>query len=124
MSHFLIFAITAIKWGNYVGSPGNEPIVSWKHKHKTPLATLVPLATGDVFGLPKYTTLLLAYHKDKGASMLNTTAVLGASLGSWNSTDGIARLKTKKEQPPRPLVNSSGLDSVRIHLKQIFIKFY
>lgn len=58
--------IVGIKWGNYVGAPSNEPVLCWKHKHRTPLASLVPLATGDVFGLPNYTTLLLGYTKEKG----------------------------------------------------------
>jgi hypothetical protein len=58
--------ISGIKWGNYVGAPGNEPVLCWKHKHRTPLASLIPLATGDVFGLPNYTTLLLGYTKEKG----------------------------------------------------------
>lgn len=47
-----------------------------------------------------------------GASMLSGTSVLGAALVSWGGTDGIARLKCKKEQPPRPLIKSSGLDPV------------
>ncbi|XP_025074143.1 lysosomal-trafficking regulator [Pogonomyrmex barbatus] len=108
----VIEGINGIKWGNYVGAPGNESILCWKLKHKTPLASLVPLATGDVFGLPNYTTLLLGYTKEKGSSMLNGMSVLGAALASWNSTDGIARLKFKKEQPPRPLIKSSGLDPI------------
>lgn len=58
--------IAGIKWGNYVGAPGNEPVLCWKHKHRSPLASLVPLTTGDVFGLPNYTTLLLGYTKEKG----------------------------------------------------------
>lgn len=62
-------AIAGIKWGNYVGAPGNEPVLCWKHKHRTPLASLVPLTTGDVFGLPNYTTLLLGYTKEKGLSI-------------------------------------------------------
>lgn len=49
-----------------MGAPGNEPVLSWKLKHETPLASLVPLATGDVFGLPNHTTLLLDYTKEKG----------------------------------------------------------
>lgn len=44
--------------------------------------------------------------------MLSGTSVLAAALVSWNGTDGIARLKYKKEQPPRPLIKSSGLDPV------------
>ncbi|XP_018058565.1 PREDICTED: lysosomal-trafficking regulator [Atta colombica] len=108
----VIEGISGIKWGNYVGAPGNEPILCWKLKHKTPLASLVPLATGDVFGLPNYTTLLLGYTKEKGSSMLSGMSVLGVALASWSSTDGIARLKCKKEQPPRPLIKSSGLDPI------------
>ncbi|XP_032666117.1 lysosomal-trafficking regulator isoform X3 [Odontomachus brunneus] len=108
----VIEGITGIKWGNYVGAPGNEPVLCWKHKHRSPLASLVPLTTGDVFGLPNYTTLLLGYTKEKGGSMLSCTSVLGAALASWNGTDGITRLKCKKEQPPRPLIKSSGLDPI------------
>lgn len=44
--------------------------------------------------------------------MLSGTSVLGAALVSWSGKDGIARLKCKKEQPPRPLIRSSGLDLV------------
>lgn len=104
--------ITGIRWGNYVGAPGNEPIVCWKHKHRVLLASLIPLVTGDVFGLPICTTLILAYSKDKGASMLSSTSIMGAGIASWNSIDGIARLKTKKELPPRPLIKASGIDAV------------
>ncbi|XP_054002539.1 lysosomal-trafficking regulator isoform X2 [Hylaeus anthracinus] len=110
----VIEGVDGIKWGNYVGAPGNEPALCWKHKHRAPLASLVPLMTGDVFGLPSYTTLLLGYTKEKGASMLSGTSVLGAALVSWSGTDGIARLKCKKEQPPRPLIKSSGLDPITI----------
>ena len=62
----VIEGVDGIKWGNYVGAPGNEPVLCWKHKHRTPLASLVPLSTGDVFGLPGSTTLLLGYSKEKG----------------------------------------------------------
>lgn len=44
--------------------------------------------------------------------MLSGMSVLGAALASWNGTDGIVRLKCKKEQPPKPLIKSSGLDPV------------
>ncbi|XP_011343929.2 lysosomal-trafficking regulator isoform X3 [Ooceraea biroi] len=108
----VIEGISGIKWGNYVGAPSNEPVLCWKHKHRTPLASLIPLATGDVFGLPNYTTLLLGYTKEKGGSMLSGMSVLGAALASWNGTDGVARLKCKKEQPPRPLIKSLGLDPI------------
>lgn len=62
----VIEGVNGIKWGNYVGAPGNEPVLCWKHKHRAPLASLVPLMSGDVFGLPSYTTLLLGYTKEKG----------------------------------------------------------
>ncbi|XP_036146533.1 lysosomal-trafficking regulator isoform X4 [Monomorium pharaonis] len=47
-----------------------------------------------------------------GSSMLSGMSVLGVALTSWSGTDGIARLKCKKEQPPRPLIKSSGLDPI------------
>lgn len=59
-----------IKWGSYVGAPGNEPVLCWKHKHRAPMASLVPLTTGDVFGLPTSTTLILGYNKEKGSFYL------------------------------------------------------
>ncbi|KAK9307869.1 hypothetical protein QLX08_001934 [Tetragonisca angustula] len=110
----VIESVDGIKWGNYVGAPGNEPVLCWKHKHRAPLASLVPLMTGDVFGLPNYTTLLLGYMKEKNASMLSGASVLGAALVSWSGSDGTVRLKFKKEQPLRPLIRSSGLDPITI----------
>lgn len=44
--------------------------------------------------------------------MLSGASVLGAALVSWSGSDGIVRLKFKKEQPLRPLIRSSGLDPV------------
>ncbi|KAK2579125.1 hypothetical protein KPH14_001295 [Odynerus spinipes] len=110
----VIEGVEGIKWGNYVGAPGNEPVLCWKHKHRTSLSYLIPLATGDVFGLPSYTTLLIGYAKEKGTSMFSGMSVLGAALASWSGNDGIARLKCKKEQPPKPLMKSSGLDPITI----------
>ncbi|XP_034950425.1 lysosomal-trafficking regulator [Chelonus insularis] len=106
--------VNGIKWGNYVGAPGNEPVLCWKHKHRVPMASLIPLITGDVFGLPIYTALLIGYNNEKGSNMLNNTSVLGAALVSWNNNDSIIRLKLKKEQPPKPLIKSSGLDPITV----------
>lgn len=58
-----------------------------------------------------------------GASMLSGASVLGAALASWSGTDGIARLKSKKEQPPRPLLRSSGLDPVRKLIVHTYIQY-
>ncbi|XP_043270510.1 lysosomal-trafficking regulator isoform X2 [Venturia canescens] len=110
----VIEGVSGIKWGSYVGAPGNEPVLCWKHKHRAPMASLMPLTTGDVFGLPTCTTLILGYNKEKGTNMLSGTSVLGAALASWGGNDGIARLKSKKEQPPRPLMKSSGFDPITI----------
>lgn len=108
----VIEGVDGIKWGSYVGAPANEPVVCWKQKQRAPLSSLVPLATGDVFGLPKFATLLIDYNREKGSNMLASASVLAAALVSWNGTDTIARLKSKKEQPPRPLIRSSGQDPV------------
>lgn len=111
----VIEGVDGIKWGIYVGAPGNEPIICWKHKHRAPIASLFPSATGDVFGLPNYTTLLLGYNKEKGINMLGCTSVLAMALVSWViGSDGIVRLKSKKEQPPKPLIHSSGLDPITV----------
>ena len=54
-------------WGSYVGSLADpDPVVIWKHQHRTPVASLVPLLTNDVFGLAPQTSILLKYSKEKG----------------------------------------------------------
>ncbi|KAK0171372.1 hypothetical protein PV328_009113 [Microctonus aethiopoides] len=110
----VIEEVEGIKWGNYVGAPGNEPILCWKHKNRIPMASLIPLFTGDVYGLPICTTLLLGYNHEKGSNMLNSISVLAAALASWNNNDGIVRLKSKKVQPPKPLIQSCGFDPITI----------
>ncbi|XP_057327101.1 lysosomal-trafficking regulator [Microplitis mediator] len=110
----VIEGVTGIKWGYYVGAPGNEPVLCWKHKHRVPMVSLIPLTTGDVFGLPACTALLIGYNNEKGGNMVNSTTVLGAALASWDNNDGIIRLKSKKEQPPKPLMKSSGFDPITV----------
>lgn len=54
-------------WGSYVGSLADpDPVVVWKHQHRTPVASLIPLLTNDVFGLAPQTSILLKYSKEKG----------------------------------------------------------
>lgn len=110
----VVDGISGIKWGNYVGAPGNDPVLCWKHKHRLLLASLIPLLTGDVFGLPHHTTLLLGYNKEKGANTSANILALGAGLVSWKGNDGIARLKFKKDQAPKPLIKYSGLDPITV----------
>ncbi|XP_069691772.1 lysosomal-trafficking regulator isoform X2 [Periplaneta americana] len=105
--------VKGLLWGSYVGSPADsEPVVVWKHQHRTPVASLVPLLTNDVFGLAPHTSILLRYSKEKGLSMVNATSVLGAALVTWGHADGVVRVKLKKEQPPWPVVKSPGLDPI------------
>ncbi|XP_074102061.1 lysosomal-trafficking regulator mauve isoform X2 [Cotesia typhae] len=110
----VIEGVAGIKWGNYVGAPGNEPVLCWKHKHRVPMVSLIPLTTGEVFGLPVCTSLLIGYNNEKGGNMVNSTTVSGAALASWDNNDGIIRLKSKKEQPPKPLMKSSGFDPITV----------
>ncbi|XP_068085277.1 lysosomal-trafficking regulator [Anabrus simplex] len=111
----VIPTVKGLRWGSYVGSPADsDPVVVWKHQHRNPVATLVPLLTNDVFGLAPQTSLLLCYSKEKGLSMVNTTSVLGAALVTWGHSDSIVRVKLKKEQPPWPIIRSSGLDPICI----------
>uniref|UniRef100_A0A1B6DVR8 Lysosomal-trafficking regulator n=1 Tax=Clastoptera arizonana TaxID=38151 RepID=A0A1B6DVR8_9HEMI len=101
----VIKGVKGLSWGNYVGSPADRPpTIIWQQQHRTPVATLIPLLTNDVFGLAPKTTLLLAYSKEKTVSLVSTggTCVLGAALISWGHSDGIIRAKLKKEQPPYP----------------------
>lgn len=58
--------VKGVSWGNYVGSPSDSsPSVIWQQQHRTPVASLIPLLTNDVFGLAPSTALLLAYSKVK-----------------------------------------------------------
>ncbi|GFG30500.1 hypothetical protein Cfor_08123, partial [Coptotermes formosanus] len=105
--------VKGLLWGSYVGSLADpDPVVVWKHQHRTPVASLVPLLTNDVFGLAPQTSILLKYSKEKGLSMVNATSVLGAALVTWGHADGVVRVKLKKEQPPWPVVKSPCLDPI------------
>lgn len=103
----VIPGVKGLSWGNYVGSPGDcAPAVIWQQNHRTPVASLIPLLTNDVFGLAPNTALLLAYSKEKTLSLVTMggTCVLGAALVMWGQNDGIVRAKLKKEQPPYPAI--------------------
>ncbi|KAG8236413.1 hypothetical protein J437_LFUL012834 [Ladona fulva] len=107
--------VRGLQWGSYVGSPADpSPRVVWHHQHHSPVATLVPLLTNDVFGLAPSTSMLLSYGKSKSMSVLSSTCVLGAALVTWSHTDGIVRVKLRKEQPPWPIIRSSYLDPIWI----------
>nr|CAD7196152.1 unnamed protein product [Timema douglasi] len=107
----VIEGVKGLTWGSYVGSPAEPyPSVVWKQHHKTPVSSLVPLLTNDVFGLAPNTSILLSYSKERGVSIMNTTSVLGAALVTWGHSDGVVRVKLKKEQPPWPIIKATGLD--------------
>lgn len=96
--------IRGLVWGSYVGSPDEPPpVIVWKHKHRNPVAKLVPLKTNDVFGLAKFTTLLHSYHKDKNTNLISSLNVIGAGMICWNECDNLLRLKMSKELPAVPV---------------------
>lgn len=122
--------VKGLKWGNYVGSPIEYgPRVAWKQTSKdhTITASLLPLATNDVFALPVATTCLIRYSKEKGGyfmikplfyliiisglSLINSTTIR-AALVSWGHSDGLLRVKIKKDQPSEPLMFVSHLNPV------------
>ncbi|XP_071440474.1 lysosomal-trafficking regulator isoform X2 [Hetaerina americana] len=108
-------SVRGLQWGSYVGSPADPPPrVVWRQQHRSAVATLIPLITNDVFGLAPLTSILLCYGKSKGLSMLNTACVQGAALVTWGHSDGIVRIKLRKEQPPWPVMRSSNLDPIWI----------
>ncbi|XP_046387473.1 lysosomal-trafficking regulator isoform X2 [Ischnura elegans] len=107
--------VRGLQWGSYVGSPADPPPrVVWRQQHRNTVATLIPLITNDVFGLAPLTSILLCYGKSKSMSMLNTPCVQGAALVTWGHSDGIVRIKLRKEQPPWPVIRSSNLDPIWI----------
>ncbi|XP_047002591.1 lysosomal-trafficking regulator [Schistocerca americana] len=107
--------VRGLQWGHYVGSPAEpEPSEVWQRRHRVPVGHLIPLATGDVYGLAPHTCLLLSYTKDRGLGVVSGTSVHGAALLSWGHPDGIVRAKVKKEQPPWPVISTSAIDPVCI----------
>ena len=64
--HVCLLGVKGLSWGNYVGSPEDcAPAVIWQQNHRTPVASLIPLLTNDVFGLApvSYTHLILLVYE-------------------------------------------------------------
>ncbi|XKL66859.1 hypothetical protein PGB90_010279 [Kerria lacca] len=112
----VIKGVKGLKWGNYVGSPSREfPSIVWSNFYPNLVASLVPLVTNDVFGLPACTSLLLSYNKERSVNLVNEgITLLGAALLSWGHKDGIIRIKEKKEQPQVPVIFCPLADSVTV----------
>nr|XP_018917180.1 PREDICTED: lysosomal-trafficking regulator [Bemisia tabaci] len=109
-------SVKGLQWGSFVGSPAEQvPSVVWRHQHRIPVASLVPLLTNDVFGLAPKTSLLLSYAKERTLSLVSREdTVLGCAVASWGHADNVIRLKLRKEKPPKPIIRTSPLDPVTI----------
>ncbi len=60
-------SVSGLKWGNYVGSPEHQaPQLVWTETYSAPVASLVALPTGGVFGIGHSSSLLVMYSKEKG----------------------------------------------------------
>ncbi|XP_075225539.1 lysosomal-trafficking regulator mauve isoform X2 [Lycorma delicatula] len=110
-------SVKGIQWGNYAGSP-DEPNASviYKHQHRLPVMKLIPLLTNDVFGLAPSSCLLLTYSKSKSLSLIMSAAnsssttsggsglcIHGAAIIFWGHSDGVLRVKMKRDLPPYPV---------------------
>jgi len=52
--------VTALRWGDYVGSPDQPAaVIAWSSHHLHTAVKLVALPTGEVFGLDPSSTLLV-----------------------------------------------------------------
>lgn len=118
--------VKGIQWGTYVGSPTEpSPTIVYKHQHRLPVISLIPLLTNDVFGLAPSTTLLLTYSKSKSLTLISpttgnssTSSVSGANNGNlcvhgaaivfWGHADGVLRVKMKRDLPPCPIARPPG----------------
>lgn len=112
----VVAEVKGLKWGCYVGSPAEpEPVIILKQQcqGKEIVGLLVPLSTNDVLGLPSLSTCLLQYSKEKGMGIVNSNGIR-AALVSWGYSDGVIRIKLRKDGPIIPLVSMPQVDPVTI----------
>jgi len=111
--------VRGLSWGTFAGSPSQPPpVVIWRRSpsaSSTKVATLIPLATNDAFGLPADTCLFLSYSRNNGGPLVNATFVASVAVVSWGHADSLIRIRFQKNQPPLALLSpNSSLDELTI----------
>ena len=106
--------VEGLKWGIYVGSPAcDEPKTRWIQEHGGQISTLVPMPTGEVFGLGPCSHLIVNYSKDKGLQGANRRDVTWAAILNWGNAESVIRIRNKKDKPPVNLMQWSKDEQVR-----------
>ena len=112
-SRSLLPTVDHLKWGCYVGSPScQDPVLKHKESFAIPVHSFLPLRTGDTYALGPFTSAILAHSYDKDSFLGRPTGILGVALISWGQSDGIVRIKIRKDEPVKPLFQSEVHDSV------------
>ena len=104
----LLSSVEHLQWGVYVGSPAcPEPVLRCKDSCAVPVQSFLPLRTGDTYALGPCSSAIVSHVYDKDSFLGRPSGVLGAALVQWGQSDGIVRLKTRKDEPLRPLLVST-----------------
>ncbi|KAK6183248.1 hypothetical protein SNE40_010762 [Patella caerulea] len=109
-----INSVSGLKWGNYVGSPDYlPPVPTWREVYPCVLTSLVPLASGFVFGVPANSCVLVLHSKDRGSrDMVFTSNVMWAAILSWKDQDGVLRISNQLTKPTVNFLIHSPYDEI------------
>ena len=112
-SRGLLPSVHHLQWGCYVGSPScHDPVLKHKESFAIPVHSFLPLRTGDTYVMGPFTAAILAHSYDKDSFLGRPTGILGVALISWGQSDGIVRIKIRKDEPVKPLFRSEVHDAV------------
>ena len=109
----LLPSVDHLKWGCYVGSPAcQDPVLKHRESFAVPVQSFLPLRTGDTYALGPFTAAIVSHSYDKDSFLGRPTGILGVGLILWGQSDGIVRIKIRKDEPVKPLFHSETCDSV------------
>lgn len=112
----LLSSVEHLQWGCYVGSPAcQDPVLKYKECFTVPVQSFLPLRTGDTYALGPFTSAIVSHSYDKDSFLGRPTGILGVALVLWGQSDGIVRLKTRKDEPVKPLLLSQTHDDSVVH---------
>ena len=132
-----IKTVDNLQWGCYVGSPScPDPVVKQQPQQQQQqqqqshggggggggesavscpsagVRSFLPLPTGDTYALGPFTAPIVAHSYDKDSFLSKPTGIIGVALILWGQADGVVRVKTRRDQPLRPLFQSDAHDAV------------
>ena len=87
-------------------------MLKYKESFTVPIRSFLPLQTGDTYALGPFTAAIVSHSYDKDSFLGRPTGILGVGLVLWGQSDGIVRIKIRKDEPVKPLLLSEVHDSV------------